>query len=82
MAVKGQNAKTLLIQKLKDAYGDKFIGEVDKKVYVWETDGDGQDVQLAISISCPKNLINIDAAQSSEITQEELNKVAEMLSKI
>ena len=51
---KGNEAKSLLIQKLQEAFGEDFIGEVDKKIYVWSKE-DGQKMQIAISLTCPKN---------------------------
>ena len=48
-------------QKLFHAFGDKFIGEYDKKIYVWANDG-GERVQIAISMTCPKTPIEIDTS--------------------
>ena len=51
---KGAVAKTNVISKIASAFGDDYIGEVDKKVYVWADDG-GERVQIAIAMTCPKN---------------------------
>lgn len=51
---KGAEAKNFVIQKIQEAFGADFIGEVDKKIYVWSKE-DGQKVQVAISLTCPKN---------------------------
>ncbi len=51
---KGAIAKTNVISKIASAFGDDYIGEVDKKVYVWADDG-GERVQIAIAMTCPKN---------------------------
>ena len=46
----------LQITKLKEAFGENYIAEVDKKHYVWADDA-GERVQIAISLTCPKNFI-------------------------
>lgn len=50
---KGATAKVNVINKIALAFGDDYIGEVDKKVYVWADDG-GERVQIAIAMTCPK----------------------------
>lgn len=51
---KGATAKNNVIKKLKEVFGEDYIGEYDKKYYVWAQD-DGEKVQIAISLTCPKN---------------------------
>ena len=51
---KGAIAKELLAKKIADALGDKWIGEVDKKYYVWSEEN-GEPVQIALTMTCPKN---------------------------
>ena len=60
---KGAIAKEEVVKKISEAFGSSFIGEFDKKVYVWENDG-GEQVQIAISLTCPKNPIQIDSSIS------------------
>lgn len=60
MATKGTVAKAKVIEKIKEALGADFIGEVDKKVYVWADDG-GEKIQVALSLTCPKVPIEVDA---------------------
>ena len=62
---KGAVAKEGVIKKLASAFGSNFIGEFDKKIYVWENDG-GEMVQIAISLTCPKNPIQVDATVSTD----------------
>lgn len=50
---KGANAKIVVENKIKEAFGNDFIGVADKKIYVWADDG-GERVQIAISMTCPK----------------------------
>lgn len=50
---KGAQAKQLVINKIQEAFGDNFIGEVDKKIYVWSQEN-GERIQIAITLTCPK----------------------------
>jgi hypothetical protein len=55
---KGAIAKSNVIKKISDAFGADFIGEYDKKIYVW-TQENGEKVQIAISLTCPKTPIDV-----------------------
>ena len=72
MAARGAVAKQEVTEKLREAFGDNFIGEHEKKIYVWANDG-GERVQIAISLTCPKNPVG--AAVSP--TSNEINFEAE-----
>lgn len=50
---KGNAAKEVVIKKIMDAFGDDFVGVYEKKVYVWSEE-DGEKMQVAISLTCPK----------------------------
>lgn len=50
---RGNDAKELVINKIKEAFGDSFVGVFDKKVYVWSEE-DGQKMQVCIALTCPK----------------------------
>jgi hypothetical protein len=65
MAVKGTVAKAKIIETIKKALGADFIGEIDKKVYVWADDG-GERIQVALSLTCPKVPIDLDMMPSAE----------------
>ena len=54
MAAKGTVAKSEVAKKIAAAFGASYVGEYDKKYYVWENDGGGEMVQIAISLTCPK----------------------------
>ncbi len=54
---RGSIAKEKVTEKIKTVFGNDYIGEVDKKVYVWADDG-GERVQIALSMTCPKVMIN------------------------
>ena len=51
---RGASAKLKVIEKIKQAFGQDYIGKINKKVYVY-ADDDGERVQIAISMTCPKN---------------------------
>ena len=53
---KGAQAKAAIGQKLQTLFGADYVGESGGKHYVWENDG-GEKVQIAISLTCPKNPI-------------------------
>lgn len=58
---KGAVAKENVTKVLAEAFGSNFIGEYDKKIYVWANDG-GEMVQIAMSLTCPKNPIQVDTS--------------------
>ena len=50
---KGNIAKTVVAKKIAQVFGADFVGEFDKKLYVWAEEN-GEKVQIAISMTCPK----------------------------
>lgn len=62
---KGAVAKQNVINELRKVFGDKYIGEHDKKIYVWADDG-GELVQIAIALTCPKNMIEVGAMPTTD----------------
>lgn len=61
---KGAVAKENVTKIFAEAFGSNFIGEYDKKIYVWANDG-GEMVQIAVSLTCPKNPIEVDTSVST-----------------
>lgn len=53
---RGNNAKIEVQKIIADAFGENFIGEIDKKLYVWADDGT-EKVQIALSLTCPKTFV-------------------------
>lgn len=51
---RGAEAKKVVIEKIQQAFGSDFIGEYDKKIYVWSNEN-GERLQIAIALTCPKN---------------------------
>lgn len=58
---KGNIAKQVVIDKIHAAFGADFIGEYDKKIYVWAKEN-GENIQIAISLTCPKVPVEVTAA--------------------
>lgn len=50
---RGAIGKQNVINKIKQAFGADFIGEYDKKIYVY-TQENGERIQIALSLTCPK----------------------------
>lgn len=95
---KGANAKNVVINKIATAFGADYIGEVDKKIYVWADDG-GEKVQIAIALTCPKTQVAAAPVANNdwdfedspavvgqqtklEITDEEKARIADMMSRL
>lgn len=94
MAARGSIAKQEVIQKLKDAFGDNFIGEYEKKVYLWANDG-GEQVQIALTLTCPKMQVETatvptpergqraEIAQDNvEVTPEEIQNLEDLMARL
>jgi len=65
MAAKGAEAKEYVAKKLKEAFGEDYIGEIDKKYYVWSREG-GQRLQIAIAMTCPKTPVgNVESSSGT-----------------
>ena len=62
---RGSIAKENIVKQLATAFGEAYIGEYDKKVYLWADDG-GEKVQIAISMTCPKVPIVVDNTVSTD----------------
>lgn len=94
---RGNLAKETVAAKIKEAFGENCIGEIDKKIYVWANDG-GERVQIAISLTCPKNLVGIIPAVAdkpfewsssatvstapAQITEEQKNTLKELVKRL
>lgn len=78
MAARGSIAKDAVIKRLMEAFGDDYIGEFDKKQYVWANDG-GQKVQIAIALTCPKtNVGDAPAERASNVLDFENMSAADV----
>ena len=91
---RGDLAKELITRTLLDTFPGAFI--VDKKIYVPAQDGGNGEVQIAVSLTMPKNPIeagnnsNVSAAGGSvapaatptELSTEDKEKVAGLMAKL
>lgn len=95
---KGAIAKEKVTNIITEAFGKDYIGEFDRKLYIWANDG-GEKVQIAIALTCPKvyrgieetnpTALNFDddspqgtTFKPAEITQEEQDTLAELLNRL
>lgn len=94
---KGAIAKQVVEDKLREVFGKDFLGIADKKVYV-QAEEDGQMVQVAITMTCPKTPFITDGATAdgfpegnfadpteykpAEITSDELDNVRKMIKEL
>lgn len=67
MARKGELGREKVKQQIISAFGADFVGEQDKKLYVWADDG-GEKVQFAITLTMPKNPIGEVPKNSNDWT--------------
>ena len=56
--MKGAVAKEKVTEIIAKAFGKDYIGIVDKKLYV-QAEEDGEMVQVALTLTCPKNPVTI-----------------------
>jgi hypothetical protein len=63
---KGAIGKQIVTNKIAEAFGADYIGEVDKKLYVWTVEN-GERIQIAISLTCPKVMVESGAAPTQVV---------------
>lgn len=51
---KGVKAKAAVTEIIAQAFGNNFVGEFDKKLYVWANDENGERIQVSLALTCPK----------------------------
>lgn len=65
---KGGTSKDKIIDALKAALPEHWVGVDDKKRAVFEFVEDGEPIQVAVALSCPKTLIPRQGTPSPTIT--------------
>lgn len=65
---KGGTSKDKILDALKKALPDNWVGFDDKKRAVFEFTEDGEIVQVALQMTCPKTLISRQGAPNPTIT--------------
>lgn len=93
---KGAQAKINVQNKIANAFGEDWIGEVNKKLYVWADDG-GDRVQISIALTCPKVMVDapdknyvpdndwsedIVQAPKAEMTEDEKKNIADLMERL
>ena len=92
---RGNDAKAEVVRRLQEAFGEDYIGEFDKKFYVWANEG-GEKLQIAIALTCPKTLVAVSASpvgntldftatptqQQVEITEDEKARLNALMQKL
>ena len=63
---KGSGAKAKVVETIKQAFGKDFLGEYDKKAQVVALEN-GERVQVAISLTCPKTPIDFGNSVSMDL---------------
>lgn len=58
MATKNDKAKSAVVEKIKSAFGDDYLGELGGKYYV-RAKVDAEMTQVALSLSVPKTQIEV-----------------------
>ena len=95
---KGAQAKINVTNKIANAFGEDWIDEVNKKLYVWADDG-GERVQISIALTCPKTPVDAPdknfvpdndwsedetpaQKKAVEITDEEKKNIADLMQRL
>lgn len=77
---RGQEAKNAVIQKIIAAFGEDYLGTEDNKKYYVLAPEDGQKIQVAISLTCPKTGINkVRDSLDPEDERAQINNLMERL---
>ena len=64
---KGTIAKEKVTKAIADAFGADYVGEFDKKLYVWADDG-GNRIQVCIALTCPKVYRGVEETEATEMS--------------
>lgn len=65
---KGTEAKQRIANKMAEVFGSDWIGEYEKKYYIWSNEN-GERIQVAISMTCPK--VPIEVSETTNTTSED-----------
>lgn len=92
MALKGTQSKETITKIILESFKGSFVK--DKKIYIPMKE-DGQDVQVALTLTCPKNPVSIEESAAAfdwssstpekkniDLTPAEKEKVEELIKKL
>lgn len=63
---KGSYAKEQVVNVIKNAFGDNYVGDDGKKFYVWSEEN-GEPMQVAIALTCPKTPFGADSTPTGAV---------------
>lgn len=76
---KGQQAKNYVGNTIIETFKKDFIKVEDKKIYLWADDGD-EKIQIAISMTCPKDQVYADdGIEYQQSADDEVNRLIKEL---
>ena len=81
---KGDLLKKEITNKLEEVFGNAFLGVIDKKIYLQGKEN-GETIQIAITMTCPKTLVEVSntvESNSRDFTQAELDSIARLSEKL
>lgn len=93
---RGTEAKEHVIEKIKESFGQDFVGIQDGKLYVLSPEN-GTKIQIAIGLTCPKNQIEMEFTnafdmpivkreevipQETEISEQEKKNLEDLLARL
>ena len=97
MAIRGSIAKEYVSKKIQETFGPAFLGIVDKKLYI-SVKENGENLQVAISLTCPKENLEfaadatptigeaaapqIGTPASAQFTQKEKETIEELMRRV
>ena len=61
---RGDQAKAFVSKKIIETFGQNNVVEYDKKLYINTTEN-GLPIQIALTLTCPKNMVGVEAAAVS-----------------
>ena len=61
---RGNQAKEWVSKKIIETFGQDNVIEYDKKLYI-TTKEDGAPIQIALTLTCPKNMVGVEATAVS-----------------
>ena len=65
MAARGSIAKEEVAKKIIECFGRENVIEQDKKLYI-NTKENGENLQICIALTCPKNMVGIQSAKPAD----------------
>lgn len=81
MAKRGEGAKSNVVKKIQEAFGEDFVGIKDKKIYVNAIDSpNNEKLQIAITLTLPKAVVETTNFEDNptELSSADKRKVEDL----